>query len=173
MIPTNAPFLATFDGRTDAEDPLKVFRFQVEVDNFSRFGFTKCSGLTVSVEEVKYREGGSNTTPQKSPGLADFPSITLERGQILATGAGGDDFIVWFTQVFDASAKTARSSKTFRKDIDIVQFDKEGNEARRWRLDEAWPSALTGAPDLDALSSENAIEKLVIAHEGFKLIPSP
>lgn len=164
-------FLATF-GRTDQEDPLKVFRFHVEIDGFARFGFQKVSGLQAQTEKVEYREGGSNTTVQKSPGLTKYPDITLERGQILAAGAGDNDILTWYRQVFDVSAKKANSSAAFRRDIDLVQFDKEGTEVKRWRVYEAWPSDFTPMGDLDGQSSNDSIEKMVIAHEGFDLVPA-
>lgn len=161
-------YLKTF-GRTDQEDPLKVFRFQIEIENFARFGFKSCSGLEAQTDVTEYREGGANTTVQKSPGLTKFPDLTLERGQILASGSGDLDIVTWYKAVFDVSAKRPKSSKVFRRDIDIVQFDKEGEEVKRWRVVEAWPSQFKAMGDLDGQSSDNSLERMVITHEGFYL----
>lgn len=163
------PFLATFQ-RTDQEDPNKVFRYHIEVDSFARFGFSKMTGLSAKTEVVKYREGGMNATPQKSPGQTDFPDITFERGQVLSAGMGSLDILNWYTQVFNVSAATAASSTTFRRDIDVVQFNKEGDEVLRWRMEECWPSDVKPFPDLDALSSNNVIESMTITHEGYYLV---
>jgi phage tail-like protein len=164
-----APFLGTF-GRTDAEDPLKVFRFHIEIEGFSRFGFQKVGGLEAQTDVTEYREGGQNATVQKSPGLTKFPDLTFERGQVLASGAGGEDILAWYSQVFDVSAKVAKSVGSFRRDIDIVQFNKEGNEVRRWRVVEAWPSQFKAMGDADAESSDNSIESMTVTHEGFFLV---
>jgi len=162
-------YLGTFS-RTDAEDPLKVWRFQVEIEGFGRLGFSKISGLEGQTDVVEYREGGQNATVQKSPGLTKWPDLTLERGQVL--GVGVDDFLLWYTQVHDASAKKPKSSKVFRRDIDIVQFDKEGAEVRRWRVTEAWPSQWKPISDLDGSASDNSFESLTIVHEGCYLLAS-
>jgi phage tail-like protein len=164
-------FLETFN-RTDQEDPLKVFRFHVEIDNFARFGFSKVSGLKTQTDVIEYREGGQNTTVQKSPGLTKFPNITLERGQVLSAGAGDKDVLVWATQVFDVSSRIAGSTKNFRRSIDVVQYDKEGTEVRRWKIIEAWVVTYTPFTDLDGSSSANSIEVMEIAHEGYRFIQS-
>ncbi len=169
VVPKLIPFLGIF-GRTDQEDPLKVFRFHIEIENFSRFGFQKCSKLQAQTDVVEYREGGQNTTPQKSPGLTKFPNITLERGQILAAGAGDKDIMDWYQQVFDISAKKPGSSPKFRRDVDIVQFNKEGDEVARWRVVEAWPAEASPHGDFDAMQSDNSIESMTLAHEGFRRV---
>lgn len=163
------PFLDVFN-RSAQEDPLKVFTFQIEADSFSRFGFSKMTGLKAQTADIKYREGGMNTTEQKSPGLTVFPDVTFERGQVIAPGSGSLDMVTWYQQVFDISSKNAGSSLNFRRSIDIVQFDKEGIETLRWRLIEAWIKDLDPMSDLTALTNENSIEKMVVAHEGFRLI---
>lgn len=164
-------YLGTFN-RTDQEDPLKTFRYTVEIESFARFGFAKCSKLAAKTDVVEYRVGGSNTTVLKSPGLTKFDNITLERGQVLAAGEGSDDCLLWYNQVFDAATKTPASSAAFRRTIDIVQFSKSGDEARRWRVKEAWPTGHSPVSDFDALTSANSIEVLEIVHEGYTLVSS-
>jgi phage tail-like protein len=165
-------FLRTFN-RTDDEDPMKVFRYQIEIENFSRFGFSKMTGLKATTAKTNYREGGKNTTPTKSPGLTDFADITFSRGQILQAGLGDPDILNWYTQVFNISAKKGGSSKTFRRQLDVVQFDKEGTERKRWRVVEAWPSEHNPVGEgFDAASSDNVIETMVVTHEGYRLVSS-
>lgn len=55
-----------------ATDPLRNFRFQVQIQHpgikgFARMGFMSVSGLNVTTEVIPYREGGMNTTTQKMP----------------------------------------------------------------------------------------------------------
>jgi phage tail-like protein len=165
----NTDFLSIF-GRTSQEDPLKVFNYVVEIQGFARFGFSKCSAPQPTTEDIKYREGGQNATVLKSPGLTSFGDITLDRGQILAAGAGSKDILNWYQQVFDVRNKTSASSGTFRLDVDIVQFNKEGVEVLRWRLKNCWPKGMKPFSDLDALQSENSIEQMILVNEGFYLV---
>ena len=158
-------------GRTTAEDPLMVYTFVIEIEGFKRFGFSKCSRLAAETAKTEYREGGDNATAKKIPGLTTFPDITLERGQTINTpNAGGTDVLDWYQLVFDVAAKKPISSGNFRREIDIVQFDKEGNEAYRWRLTNAWPTQIQPNGDLDAMSSDVSIETMTICYEGFRLV---
>lgn len=161
-------FLQTFN-RSDSEDPIKTFRYHVEIQQFARFGFSKCAGLQATTDIVEYREGGQNSTPQKSPGLTKFSNITLERGQIFSAGFGDKDCLNWYLQVFNVSTKAANSPKAFRRRLDIVQFDKEAIERYRWEVVECWPTEVKPLGDLEALSSNNSIESIVLAHEGWRL----
>lgn len=165
---SKVPFLGLFN-RTADEDPLKVYAWQIEIDGFSRFGFSKCTGLKAQTSEIKYREGGWNSTPRKSPGQTEFPDLTLERGQILAAGYGHLDAVQWYKQVYDAGVKKLGASAAFRRDIDLVQFDREGNEALRWRVVEAWPKDHDATGDFEALGSADSIERFVVCHEGYRL----
>lgn len=159
-------YLGIFN-RTSQEDPLGNFLFVVEIDGFSRFGFTKCSELEAKTEVIEYREGGDNTTPRKSPGQTKFSDITLSRGQILKAGAASEDIMTWYQQVFDISAKKPGAKADFRRTIEIVQFTREGVEAARWRVKEAWPLNFKPFGALDASASDNSITEMVICHEGF------
>lgn len=164
-------FLQTFN-RADSEDPMKVFRYHVEILQFARMGFSKATGLSAQTDIVEYREGGQNATVQKSPGLTKFPNITLERGQIFAAGYGDRDILNWFLQVFNVSTKKAQSPRAFRRSIEIVQFDKEAVERYRWKVVQCWPTEIKPIGDLDAMQSSNSIESCVLAHEGWRLVTS-
>lgn len=154
-------------GRASAEDPLKVFRFRVECDGFTRAGFSEVTGLTRTTAVAEYREGGFNETPQKSAGLSTFGDITLRRGQIIGSSRGGDDdFLDWAKQVHNVSA--GGNAENYRRSLDIVQFNSQNKEIRRWRIANAWPSGFRATSDLNATSSDNSIEELTIAHEGFE-----
>lgn len=57
-----------------ATDPLRNFKFNVNImhpnlSGFASLGFMTVSGLNITTEVIPYREGGMNTTTQKMPGL--------------------------------------------------------------------------------------------------------
>ena len=164
-------FLDAFN-RTDTEDPLKNFRFGVEIGGFVRSLFSKVSGLSAGqTEAVEYREGGMNTNVQSSPGLTKNTDVTLERGLIVGVaGSGETNMLDWYKSVYDVSQRVPKSSKDFRRTVDIITFDKEGVVVVRWRLLQAWPKEYVPMTDLDAMASGNLMERLVLVHEGMNRI---
>jgi phage tail-like protein len=152
--------------RASVEDPLKVFRFRIEIDGFVRAGFTECAGLKRTTDIAEYREGGMNETPQKSAGLSKFDNITLKRGQIIGSQRGGDDdFKAWARDVQDVTV--LGNGLNYRRDFDIVQFNSLNIEVARWTITNAFPVEFVPMSDLNGTSSDNSVETLVIAHEGF------
>lgn len=152
--------------RASTNDPIKVFRFRVEIDGMIRAGFSECSGLSRTTAVAEYREGGMNDTVQKSAGLTTFGDLTLKRGQILGGDLGGeDDFKDWCQQVFDVSV--SGNAANYRRTFDVVQFNSLNQEVRRWTIFNAWPTGYKATGDLNASSSDNSIEELTIAYEGF------
>ena len=157
--------------RGTVEDPIKVFNFQIRIDGFVRAGFSEFSGIDQSTEEVKYREGGFNDTPQLSAGLTNFAVVTLKRGQIIGSTRGGDDdFLIWCKQVIDVSG--AGNATNYRKDLDIVQMSAQNVVVRTWRLYECWPKGFKPFTDLKGMGNENSYEELRLAYEGFELVPT-
>jgi phage tail-like protein len=153
--------------RTSAEDPIKVFRFTVDIGSIN-IGFMECSGLKASTEVSEYREGGDNETVKKSPGLTKFDDITLKRGQIL--NGSQNAFQIWYQRVHDVTGGVG-GAPDFRRDIEITQYNRNGDAAVRWRIHEAWPKEFKPFSDLNATSNDNSIEELVITHEGFEKVP--
>jgi phage tail-like protein len=155
--------------RASIEDPIKVFRFRVVIDGFVRFGFTDVTGLNKETEEAKYREGTMPTTPQKSSGLTNFGDITLKRGQIIGSSQGGDtDMIDWSDSVANLAASTGNNN--YRKDLEIEQYNALNVKVRVWRVTQAWPKNFKPMSDLSGTSSDNSMEELILANEGFERV---
>ena len=151
--------------RGTQEDPIKVFRFRVEIEG-GRAGFSEVSTPSASVEIVEYREGGDPDTPKKSAALVSFENITLKRGQIIGGTAGGDnDMFNWFSQVYTPNAPG--NSNQYRKDFDIVQYNGDNAEVARWRVRNGIPAKFVPFSTLNATESANSIQEIEIAHEGF------
>lgn len=154
--------------RAVVDDPLKVFRYRVEIEGVIRMGFTKVSGLSKETDVVEYDEGGSDS-PQKSAGKTKYPDITLERGQFANSSLGGDnDLLDWADAV--SSLRTTGSAANYRRDLVIIQYAADNTEARRWIVREAWISKYTPMSDQDASQSANSFETCTITHEGFDLV---
>lgn len=152
--------------RSSNEDPLKAFRFRIVIDGFARAGFSEASGLERNTEEVKYREGGGNETPEKSAGLTEFSDIVLKRGQIIGSQRGGDDdFINWCQDVHDVASQG--TAENYRRDFDIEQYNSQNVRVRTWRITNAWPKRFKPFSDLKGDANENSIEEMTLGHEGF------
>ncbi len=140
----------------------KKFKFIVEIDGVASAGFQKCSELSVEVANVEYHEGGT-LIPNKSPGRLKFADVTLERG-----ATKDHDLFDWMEEVADASANAGLVEPKFKRNLDIVQQDRDGSTLRRWSLSGAWPTKfVAGAWDNEA--DENVIESVTLTFDFFKL----
>jgi len=139
-----------------AADPLGGFNFYVEIGDAGdiKGRFTEVSGLKGDVEEFEIKEGGLNTRTHKLPGRVSWGPITLKKGL-------GDEtfFNEWWDKV------VSNTSGEVRKNVKVLLLDREMSTVRTWEIKNAWPKSWE-APNLNAGSSELAIETLVLNHEG-------
>jgi phage tail-like protein len=139
----------------------KRFSFVIESD-LANAGFQKCSELSVEVSSIDYYEGGS-LIPHKSPGRLKFADITLERG-----ATKDQDLFDWMQQVADAAANAGLVESRYKRNVDIVQQDRDGSTLRRWSIAGAWPvKFVAGAWDNEA--DENVIESVTLTYDYFTL----
>lgn len=137
----------------DRKDPISGFNFAVEISGLIVAGFSEVSGLQAEIEVQEYREGGVNGYIHKLAGPARYPSNLILRKGI----ADSTELWSWYREV---SRGTIR-----RKPLDVVLFDSNRDEKRRWKFQNAYPVKWLG-PDLKAASSDVAVEVLELAHEG-------
>lgn len=140
----------------------KKFKFIIEIDGFPSSGWNKCSELSAELGTVSYREGGS-LIPDKSPGLMTFTDVTLERGATTDRSA-----FAWFKEVANAANNggSGLTDPAFKRNLDIVQLDRDGTEIRRYRLQGAWPSKFV-AGEWDNEAEENVIEMITLVFDFF------
>ena len=100
---------------------------------------------------VQYFEGGS-LIPNKSPGRLTFADVTLERG-----ATQDRDLFDWFQDVAITSSGLGLTDVNYKRNIDIVQQDRDGTTLRRWSLSRARPVKLV-VGDWDNESDENVID---------------
>jgi phage tail-like protein len=142
-------------------DPLRNFRFRVEIDNVTRAGFAEVSGLVVETELIEYREGTDPPHTRKLTGLTKFGNVTLKSG--LISGAGALELFKWSEAI--ASGQLGGS----RRKVTIVVMDEAGVDQARFVVSEAWPVKYEVSP-LDARSTEVVIETLELANEGIERV---
>lgn len=157
-----------------ATDPLRNFKFNVNImhpsiKGFASLGFMTVSGLNITTEVIPYREGGMNTTTQKMPGQSDFAPITLSQG--VAVGSG--PMWKWMTDLFKVMQGTGTGTpgKDFRATVDIMVLDHPVTSSvvpvkAIYRVYNAWPTSIAFS-DLDAGANAVLMQQLSLAHEGF------
>ncbi|BBU33481.1 phage tail protein (plasmid) [Burkholderia sp. THE68] len=134
-------------------DPLRGFRFLVEIEGITSGGFVRVKGMQREVKHESFREGGVNDYEHKLVSQVTYSSVVLERGLAL------DDLWNW--------AQAAADGNVTRKTIRIRLQDEAGEKAWAWQLDYAIPVKWSSS-DLDGANSQVLMESLEIAHHGLR-----
>jgi len=135
------------------QDPLRGFRFLLEIEGITSGGFTRVKGISREVKHESYREGGVNEYEHKLVTQVSYPVVVLERGLAL------DDLWKWAQATADGDVE--------RKTIRIRLQNEAGEKVWAWQIEHALPVKWT-ATDLDAQQSQVVMEILELAHHGFR-----
>lgn len=135
------------------QDPLRGFRFLLEIEGITSGGFTRVKGLSREVKHESYREGGVNEYEHKLLTQVSYPVVILERGLIL------EDLWTW--------AQRAADGEVERKTIRIRLQNEAGEKVWAWQVEHALPVKWS-ASDLDAQSAQVVMESLELAHHGLR-----
>jgi phage tail-like protein len=133
-------------------DPLRNFRFRLEIGGISEAHFSEVTGFDISTDAIDYREGDDPTHVRKLPGLNKYGNVTLKRGI-----TDSMDIYKWHKSIVDG--------KTDRKTVAIVVLDEEGKDKARFQITDAWPIKYDPM-DLNAKGNDVSIETLELVNEG-------
>jgi len=142
-------------------DPLRNFRFKVEIDGITQAAFSEVAIAETTLDVIDYRVGTDPTHVQKLNGLRKNGSITMKWG--MTVGGSALDLFKWFDDVGNGQIKT------LRKKVTIHVFNEAGEAAARFVVSEAWPMKYD-APDMNAKGNDVAIELLELANEGVERV---
>jgi phage tail-like protein len=140
-------------------DPLRNFRFRVEIDGIALASFSEVTIGDTTVDTIDYREGTDPPHVRKLSGLTRFGTVTLKRG--LVTGGAALDLYRWQADV------AAGLLNDRRKRVIIVAQNEQGQDAVRFVVSEAWPVKYAASP-LNATGNDVLIETLELANEGIE-----
>ena len=158
--------MANASPRPYAKDPLRAFKFRVEIEGISgAIGFQSVTGLGRTAEVIEYREGGFPETMNKIPGMITFENIVLERGKFAPTvEISANDLKRWADQVWDPEA--SETANEFRRNVTIYVYGRSFDEGPMysWVAVNAWPTVFK-VSDLSASDSSILIETMELAHE--------
>lgn len=135
------------------QDPLRGFRFLVEIDDIAEGAFMRVKGLARDVKTEAYREGGVNGYEHKLVTQVSYPPLVLERG------LASEKLWQWALDVSDGKAK--------RRNIFVRLHDEAGDKAWAWIVESALP-VKWACGDLDAAASTVLVESVEFAHHGLR-----
>ncbi|MCR5626474.1 MAG: phage tail protein [Lachnospiraceae bacterium] len=146
--------------------PLTKMNFLVTVSTIAgTAAFSEVTGVEGTVDVIEFRQGNSGSlAPVKIPGLVKHGNVTLKMGYII-----NSPFKTWIQEcVSEVRGQIPRQEVTIEL-IDInpgapAQLVTSATGTRQWTLKNAWVTKYS-APDLDAKTSDVAIESVEIAYE--------
>lgn len=139
-------------------DPLRNFRFRLEIDGITLASFSDAAIGETTTEAIDYREGTEPMHVRKLSGLTKFGNITLKRG-ITDTL----ELFNWHKQIM------AGQIQTNRKQVAIVAQDETGTDKARFVVTDAWPMKYDPS-DLSGKGNEVFIELLELVNEGIERV---
>ena len=150
----------------ETKAPGRTFRFKVSSDAFSGdTQFSNITGLGATTDVVEYREGNDlRDTPIKLPGMVKYGNITLKRGM-----SGDATFLNWILGALPTIDGYHGVAAPSTLTIDMLDDGESEAIFCSMQVINAWPANLT-MPDLNASSSEVAIETLELVHEGLVFV---
>ena len=158
--------MATYQNEAGLAYPLTKMNFLVTVDGVSgTAAFTEVSGIEASVDVIEFRQGNAHSlAPVKIPGLVKHGNVTLKFGYTLDSA-----FKTWIQDCVSEVRKEMPRSRVQIEMIDInggapQSLVESVSGTRVWILTNAWVTKYS-APDLNASTSEVAIESVEIAYE--------
>ena len=140
-------------------DPLRNFRFRLEIDAIAQAGFSEVTIADTTIDVVDYREGTDPPYVRKLSGLTKYGNITLKWGMT----TGSLDLYHWHKAVSEGGAAGNR------KRVAIVVMDDAGVDQARFVISEAWP-ARYHASGLNAKGNEVIVELLELVNEGIERV---
>ncbi len=141
-------------------------QFALEINGFDVALFSKVKLPEIELNEVEFNPAGS-MFPQKVAGRAKFADITCEKG-VLQNGTDRES-LNWLALVLEANSGVGMDPQVYMRDVDIVQYTREGVETRRWHLHGAWPKKLEYG-EAEGGSDENVIEILTICYQFYNVV---
>ncbi len=142
------------------QDPLRNFRYRLEIDGIDQAGFAEVAIGDMSTEPIEYREGDEITTVRKLNGLNKYANITLKWGV-----TDSIELADWHQLVVD----DATALDDARRNVVIRVQNEAGEEKAAFEITKAWPCKYDPT-DLNGKGNEVAIDTLELCNEGIRRI---
>jgi len=141
-------------------DPLRNFRYRLEIDSIVQAGFSEVAIGDMSTDPIEYREGTEISTVRKLNGLNKYGNITLKWGI-----TDSMELADWMQLIIDDSTPLDDA----RRSVVIRVQNEAGEEKAAFEVIKAWPCKYDPT-DLNATGNEVAIDTLELCNEGIRRI---
>jgi phage tail-like protein len=142
------------------QDPLRNFRYRLEIDNIEQAAFAEVTVGDLSTDPIEYREGDEPTTVRKLNGLNKYGNVTLKWGI-----TDSMELADWHQLVVDDSTLLDEARRTV-----VIRVQNEaGEDKAAFEVTKAWPCKYDPS-DLNAKGNEVGIDTLDLCNEGIKRI---
>lgn len=142
------------------QDPLRNFRYRLEIDGIDQAGFAEVAIGDLSTDPIEYREGDELTTVRKLNGLNKYGNITLKWGITDST-----ELANWHQLVVDDSTPLDDA----RRNVVIRVQNEAGEDKAAFEVLKAWPCKYDPG-DLNGKGNEVMIDSLELCNEGIRRI---
>lgn len=142
------------------QDPLRNFRYRLEIDGIDQAGFAEVAIGDLSTEPIEYREGDEITTVRKLNGLNKYANITLKWGV-----TDSMELADWHQLIVD----DATPLDDARRNVVIRVQNEAGEDRAAYEVTKAWPCKFDPT-DLNGKGNEVAIDTLELCNEGIRRI---
>jgi phage tail-like protein len=139
-------------------DPLRNFRFRLEIDGIQAAGFSEVAIGATTTDVIDYREGTDAAHVRKLSGLTKYGNVTLKRGVTVSL-----ELFDWHRRIVTGQIAANR------RNLVIVVLDEAGADTARYVVSEAWPIKYDPG-DLNAVGNEVFIELLELVNEGVERV---
>ena len=145
---------------------VQKWQFAVEVDGFDAAYFTSSDFPGFRFDKVEFNPAGS-MFPQKAAGRMEFDDVTMSKG--IPTSVDDTALVDWLRLTASVAAGQGGVPSDYMKDIDLVKYDRAGNEHQRFRLYGAW-CAEGKFGSGEGGSSDNDMEEITICYQYFEKV---
>ena len=145
-------------------EPLKAFRFLVEIENSGVVvaAFSYFSGVKMEVRTVNGRAGTDRRGVQSGiPVLTVYQPVTLSKGVV-----GDSDFLKWLHSA-SAGVYSGPTGIAMSRTLNVVALDEHGKRGVTWSLLDAMPIGYELEP-MDSSRSEVLTESLTFSIGGIE-----
>lgn len=105
--------------RPSKKDPLDKFRWTVEIEGFTKAGFTVCGVPAISYNTKSYPEGGAHLHPKKIVDSVEYKPVVLSRGVTT-----DESFMMWARQILELH-RGRSNDPTTNNDIATEEFNSD------------------------------------------------
>jgi phage tail-like protein len=138
------------------KDPLRNFRFRLEIENIKQASFSEATIGETTTDAIDYREGNEPNHVRKLDGLTKFGNITLKWGVTDST-----ELSDWHKAIVNGKIQQNR------KQVALIVMDETGADKARFVVSEAWPMKYQPS-GLNGKGNEVLIELLELVNEGIE-----